>query len=130
MRQAHLAVVDHGDPRIVDLLVATGSTPPSWPADAPHPRVLVEGGTLAGCPEGGALAGRPGAVLRCPGPPPGQTCPALLDQPCPLVAGADALVLSSALGPSARLLAAAHRRTRAGLPLLSTSPVPGGPHPR
>ncbi|MCK4177072.1 GNAT family N-acetyltransferase [Aciditerrimonas ferrireducens] len=130
LRQAHLAVVDHGDPGTFDLLVATGPTPPPWPADAPHPRVLIEGGTWAGCPEGWAFAGRPGTVLRCPGPPPGQTCPALLDHPCPLVDGADVLVLSSTLGPSARLLAAAHRRIQASLPLLSTSPVPGAPHPR
>jgi ribosomal protein S18 acetylase RimI-like enzyme len=125
-----LAVADQEDPATAVLLVATGQAPPAWPSDSAHPRILVEGGGLLGCPELPGLRGRPGSLLRCRGPRTAQDCPLVRGGSCPLVEGSDMVLLSRALGPLARPLAEAHRRTgRPGHPLLSAAPVPGFPDP-
>jgi ribosomal protein S18 acetylase RimI-like enzyme len=107
------------DPSVVEVLIGTAGTTPSWPADDPHPRVLIEGPVSAW--PGSQLAHQGGhAVLACPGPTAGRShrCPLLDGRSCPLVEGADALLV--ALGPTAvgcDELLAAHARRGDGPPV-------------
>ena len=100
------------------LLIGTGSRTPTWPAGHDRPRVLVEGDASRwrAEPEAGTA---PLAVLACPGPVGRRTpCPALEGRPCPLAAGADAIVVSATSDveewPS---LLDAHRLLHPGVPV-------------
>jgi hypothetical protein len=85
------------EPTVLEVVIGTGPTP-AWPADTPHPRVLIEGS--AGAWPGTRGAERAGVgVLACPGPGGSRVhpCPLLRGGSCELVEGADAVVV--ALGP-------------------------------
>jgi GNAT superfamily N-acetyltransferase len=107
------------DPTVLEALVGTSGTTPTWPADDPHPRVLIEGPASAW--PGSVLAGQGHhAVLACPGPHAGRShrCPLLDGRSCPLVDGADAVLV--ALGPTAigcDALLAAHAARDGGPPV-------------
>lgn len=83
------------DMSVAKVLIGTSGDAPSWPADADHPRVLVEGSS-SGWP--GALAAqRAGmSVLVCPGPERGRMrpCPLLHHGQCPLADQADAVIVA------------------------------------
>jgi GNAT superfamily N-acetyltransferase len=107
------------DATILEVLIGTSGTTPTWPADDPHPRVLIEGPASAW--PGSSLAGQGShAVLACPGPHAGRShpCPLLDGRSCPLVDGADAVLV--ALGPTAvgcDALLAAHAARDDGPPV-------------
>jgi hypothetical protein len=107
------------DATVLEVLIGTSGTTPTWPADDPHPRVLIEGPASAW--PGSVLAGQDShAVLACPGPHAGRShpCPLLDGRSCPLVDGADVVLV--ALGPTAvggDALLAAHAARGDGPPV-------------
>ncbi len=112
------------------LIVGTRGRTPTWPRGAVRgggpagPRVLVE------APGGRWHAAREAAdagfdVIACSGPRGGR-CPALAGEPCPLVAGADAVVVSRPRDDERwRSLVDAHARAHPGVPVC-VEPRPGG----
>jgi len=95
LRARGCAFIPSDDPSLARLMIGTAGPTPVWPADAPHPRVLVEGST--GSWAGARAAAKAGiSVMVCPGPDRGRThrCPLLADQRCPLVDEADAVVVA------------------------------------
>lgn len=112
---------------------------PTWPVGAEgdddgrgdgHLRVLVEGsgGRWHGQEEA-AAAGL--ELLGCPGPASGVACPAVLGEPCPLVTGADVVVVAHPPDDEAwQALRTAHHEVHAGVPVCvelraGTEVVPG-----
>jgi hypothetical protein len=112
LRSRGAALLDEDDLAVRRLIVATASRAPSWPNRSDRPRVLVEGagGRWRGA---AALRSRGVEVITCPGPDHRGLagCPALCDEPCPLVEGADAVVV--ALDDSATARALIHAALRA-----------------
>jgi hypothetical protein len=107
------------------LMVGTAGPTPVWPEGGPgipdpsRPRVLVEapGGRWSGAPEGQA-AGL--AFISCSGPRgPRPRCPALAGRPCPLAAGADAIVVANLPDDPGHwpALLAAHAELHPGVPV-------------
>lgn len=103
---------------------------PTWPHDGARLRVLVEGG--GGRWHAQAEAAAAGIeLLGCPGPTGGAACPAVLGQPCPLVTGADVVVVSHPPeGGDWQSLREAHPRVHPGVPVCvelrpGSDPVPG-----
>jgi RimJ/RimL family protein N-acetyltransferase len=100
--------------------VAVGATSriPTWAPGAGHPRVLVEGRRNWSPQDEATHRGIEVAV--CPGPPAnGGRCPALSGGACPLVAEADAVVLSLAPGDQrTREMVRAHRALRPDVPII------------
>lgn len=95
LRARGCAFIPSDDPSLARLMIGTAGSTPVWPADAPHPRVLVEGST--GSWAGARAAAQAGvSVMVCPGPERGRThrCPLLADQRCPLLDEADAVVVA------------------------------------
>ncbi len=110
----------------VRLLIGTRPGPPSWPPDDARPHVLVEA-------SGGGWNNRrdrgqdDATVVVCAGPlhRPGG-CPALQGQPCPLAAGADAIVLPDTEQEPWPAMADAHEHLHPGVPVcLVASPRAG-----
>jgi hypothetical protein len=135
LRARGAALVDGDDLVVRRLIIGTSPPAPSWPRQREHPRVLVEGagGRWRGAP---ALRARGIDVITCPGPDQRgtTTCPALRDQHCPLVEGADAVVVALADGPVTRALVhAALRAAPAGTFVDRThfgdAPLPTEVHP-
>lgn len=124
------------DMSVAKVLIGTEGAAPAWPPDAGHPRVLVEGSS-AGWPGVARASEGEMSVIVCPGPERGRMrpCPLLQGDHCPLVDGADAVVV--ALPRSARSagpLLAAHARDHPGTPIAVTrrlhdvhGDVPGRP---
>ncbi|HEX6420280.1 MAG TPA: GNAT family N-acetyltransferase [Acidimicrobiales bacterium] len=111
------------------LIVGTGGRTPEWPAGALRgggpagPRVLVEapGGRWHAARE---ASGAGLEVITCSGPRGGR-CPALAGRPCPLVTGADAVVVSRPRDDERwRALVEAHERSHPGVPVC-VEPRPG-----
>lgn len=105
---------------VVEVAIGTHGTVPEWPGARDRPRLLVE--ATGGRWHAESDARRAGyQVVTCPGPAArsGRPCPLLSGGSCPLVDGADAIVL--ALPPSdprtAELLAV-HRAGDAARPVL------------
>jgi len=97
-----------------------GRTPvwPSGPGGHDRPRVLVE--TPGGRWDAGDEAAKAGLqVLACSGPrPPRYRCPALSGEPCPLAAGADAIVVARPPDDERwSEIAASHARLAPGVPV-------------
>lgn len=96
LRARGAAVVGHDGWTTVRLVIATEGRTPSWPPLDRRPRVLVEGsGSRWAGEEQAAAAGFD--VIVCPGPDggphPRRRCPFLDGGRCPLVDGADAIVV-------------------------------------
>jgi acetyltransferase len=109
------AVLSHPD--FNQVRVTTGTVPPTpdWPPSRDRPRILIEArGTRSSLHSQVAMAGF--QTITCPGP--GRRCPALAGRPCPLAAGADAIVFNlpadDAVGEA---LVAAHARLHPFVPL-------------
>lgn len=132
LRSRGCALRPGDDPSVLQILIGTCGTTPSWPTDSPRPRVLVEGSPAAW--PGSRMAAQAGlSVLACAGPGHGRShpCPMLSGQTCPLVEGADALILAMPTGsPCTEQLRAAHCARDSGQPLLIRNgghgPDPGG----
>lgn len=106
------------EPTVVEIVIGTGPTP-AWPADTPHPRVLIEGSTGAWPGTRGAEGARVG-VLACPGPGGRRVhpCPLLRGGSCELLAGADAVVVALRPDdPATRALLVAHAGRATSQPL-------------
>lgn len=120
LRSRGCALRPGDDPSVLELVIGTSGTTPSWPVDSPRPRVLVEGPASAW--PGSRMAARAGlTVLACAGPGHGRShpCPMLAGRTCPLVEEADAVVLTMAAGsPGAGQLLAAHVDRDTAAPLL------------
>ena len=122
------ATMDHPDWTVVRIVVGTSGTTPRWPRRDGRPRVLVEvpGGRWH-AEEAAREAGL--RVVACPGPVRGGVgCPVLEGEPCPLAAGADAIVVSRPPGGAEwRALLGAHATLHPGIPLcIESEPAAGG----
>lgn len=96
------AVVDHDDHLSMRVTVGARTPNPSWPPHTDRPRLLVE--APIGRWQGETLARSRGfEVTVCPGPPASHPdrCPLLRGEPCPLAAGADAVVVAFPTAPGA-----------------------------
>jgi hypothetical protein len=125
LRSRGYATLPSGDWMSLRLMVGTAGRTPVWPAggpgtpDATRPRVLIEtpGGRWHGTPQA-EEAGL--AVITCSGPRgPRFRCPVLAGRPCPLAAGADAVVVANA--PEHEpwpALVEGHARLHPGVPVL------------
>jgi RimJ/RimL family protein N-acetyltransferase len=92
-RRGCVRVGDDGSTVRVEL--PTRGELPTWPPGAAHPRVLVEGHTSWRAHDAARRAGM--EVVVCPGPAARRRgCPLLEGGTCPLVEGADAIVVSLA----------------------------------
>jgi RimJ/RimL family protein N-acetyltransferase len=132
LRSRGYATLDNDDNWVaLRLIVGTAGRTPVWPrgpvrgTGEPGPRVLVE------TPGGRWHAGRAAAdaglqVIACSGPRGARPrCPVLAGDPCPLVAGADAVVMSHPRDDARwRALAEAHGRVHPGVPVC-IEPRPG-----
>jgi hypothetical protein len=108
LRARGAAVVDHDGFSVVRLRIATAGARPTWEG-IDHPRVLIEAPGARWHAE--AEARDAGAhVITCNGPRPGRRgCPVLRGEPCPLVAGADLVVMGHPTDdPNWAALAGAH----------------------
>jgi hypothetical protein len=124
IRARGFATVPREDWSVLRTVISTDRRPllgarprPSWPDTGEHLRVLVEGA-------GARWRAQPAAadagveLLGCPGPSRSAGCPALVGQPCPLVAGADAVVVN--LPPDRddwNAVREAHAHLHAGVPV-------------
>jgi hypothetical protein len=90
------ATVNEPDWTVVSAIVPTNGPRPHWPPSHPRRRLLVEGS--GGHWHGAAEAWRAGwDVVSCAGPGSRQvpSCPLLEGKPCPLVEGADLVVVAT-----------------------------------
>jgi hypothetical protein len=100
---------------------------PTWGARHDRPRILVEGATQWHATEAADAAGL--RVLACPGPGRNDRCPALAGDPCPLVTGADVVVLSHPPDdPVWAALRAAHPHIHPGVPICIETGATGTSH--
>lgn len=97
LRHRGSAVVEHAQPSEIRVVVSTTGRTPGWPPTSGKPRILVEA-------RSGRWAGEDAAraagfdVRTCRGPNVVGSCPVLAGERCPLVEGADAVVVL--LGPA------------------------------
>ena len=124
LRARGYATVGSNNWTALRLVVGTAGHVPTWPADPggtdqpDRPRVLVE--TPGGRWHASAEAQAAGLqVIACTGPRGARPhCPVLAGQPCPLAAGADAIVVSSAPDDVRwRAVADAHADLHPGVPV-------------
>ena len=120
VRSRGCATIGDDDLSKVRVAVGTASRTPSWPPRDSRRRVLVEGSNPRW--RGGLTSVGPTMnVMVCPGPPVGYRtrCPALMGEPCPLAAEADAIVVARFIDDEiGRELLDAHLRTSPGVPVL------------
>lgn len=98
LRQRGAVYMDRPDWTVSRLLVGTAQRIPSWPPKHPALRILVESPWSRWHAEE-ALRSAGAQVVVCPGPgalDSAGRCPALDGQVCPLVAGADLVVMARA----------------------------------
>lgn len=118
--EAFLPTSDWQEVRVV---FATDGPAPAWlPGD--RPRVLVEQRSVAF----DAVAGLEAAgydVIACAGRTEGRpACPVLSGEPCPLAAGADAIVVAMPASPERDELVAAHRAGTAPVTVVEPGSTP------
>lgn len=112
-RRGSVLMADDGPS--VRVVVGSGGRPASWPPRRDRPRVLVEGCRGTRSIE---VANRAGLdVIQCPGPG-DHSCPYIDEGTCPLVEGADAIVISlPSNDEGTRSLLRAHRELRPDIPV-------------
>ena len=93
VRSRGYATMPRPDWSIIRVLIGAASRAPGWPTSHDGLRVLVEG-VGSGWHADRAAADAGVKVLGCAGPNRHPGCPALAGEPCPLAAGADAIVLA------------------------------------
>jgi GNAT superfamily N-acetyltransferase len=113
------ALVHTDDYTVLRIIMGTATPVPPWPASTPHPRLLVE---TPACRWRGASAAEEAGfhVVSCPGPSSlrNHRCPPLFGQACPLVEGADAVVVAlSPEDPNRGALTPIHRFCHARVPV-------------
>jgi RimJ/RimL family protein N-acetyltransferase len=117
------ATWDQPDWKIVNVTVATGGGRPSWPPVHARPRLLVEG--CAAHWHADAEAWADGwDIVTCAGPGARSVpaCPLLDGTPCPLVQGADLVVVAARPNDSRRaLLLDGHARAGSTPPVVDES---------
>jgi RimJ/RimL family protein N-acetyltransferase len=120
MERHGYAIVDQPDWEILEATVSTHGGRPSWPRLHEHRRLLVE--SCSGRWHADIQAWHAGwDVVACPGPGAHSVgvCPLLDGRRCPLVDGADAVVVAAhPSDPYHDRLLAAHRTTSTGIPVL------------
>jgi ribosomal protein S18 acetylase RimI-like enzyme len=95
LRRHGPAVVEQPDYSEIRLVIATGGDVPSWPIRDHRPRILIEASSGRWAGEEAARAA--GFELRtCRGPDSRGRCPLLHGERCPLVDGADVIVVQLA----------------------------------
>lgn len=95
LRRHGPAVVDQPDYSEIRLVIPTSGAVPSWPIKGRKPRILIEASSGRWAGEQAARAA--GFDLRtCRGPDSRSRCPLLHGEHCPLVDGADVLVVQLA----------------------------------
>lgn len=113
------ALVHTDDYSVLRIIMGTATPVPPWPAGTPHPRLLVE--TPAWRWRAASWAEEAGFhVVSCPGPSSlgNRRCPALSGHACPLVEGADAVVVAlSPEDPNRGALTPIHRFCHARVPV-------------
>jgi hypothetical protein len=127
-RARGMATIPQQDWSVRRIIVGAASRDPGWPPIHDRPRVLVEGMGVRWPPgEQAETAGMD--VIACSGPSAGRRCPALEGRACPLVAGADVLVLSNPPDdPDWDRLRAAHPVLHGAVPVCVE--LPPGQHAR
>jgi hypothetical protein len=88
-----VVVLDRPEPGVVRVAVGAAQPMPLWPEVNDRPRLLVEAQSGRWRVEHAVRTGG-FHVAICPGPRAEVPCPALAGQPCPLVAGCDAVVIT------------------------------------
>ena len=118
LRSRGCATVEHPDWTEVRVVIGTGGRTPTWPGPHDRPRVLVEVPGARWHAEADAKAAGL-QVLACGGPSGRHPhCPALAGHPCPLAAGADAIVMSRPPDQEQwRSLTDAHAGVHPGVPV-------------
>lgn len=129
VRSRGYATVDHPDGTVVRVAMGTAGRTPTWPGPHDRTRVLVEAPGGRWHAEDAARAAGVQVVV-CPGPgADGSRCPALHGHPCPLAAGADAIVVSHPLRDERwAALPAGHDQVHPGVPVcveLGPTDAPG-----
>ena len=119
VRHRGYASIDHDEWHTIRVLIGTRDRALTWPGHHERPRVLVEAPAARWHAEKAARdAGLDVAV--CPGPSStgGRRCPAAQGRPCPLAAGADAVVVALRPDdPYAPTLVCAHPRLHPDTPV-------------
>jgi RimJ/RimL family protein N-acetyltransferase len=113
------ARVDDPDPSVVEVTMPTDADRPSWPARHGRRRLLVEG--CGGRWHGDAEAWRGGwTVVTCGGPDSKSVpvCPLVEGRPCPLVVGADLVVIAARSTDTTARLLIGHQRAGSSAPVL------------
>jgi RimJ/RimL family protein N-acetyltransferase len=109
--------VEHTGWRVVRLMIGTSGRTPSWSGPHDRPRVLVEGSGGRWHAEDEARAAGLD-VLTCSGPSASRRCPSVAGEPCPLVTGADVVVMADhAPGEEWRQLVESHAHLHPGVPI-------------
>jgi RimJ/RimL family protein N-acetyltransferase len=128
VRRCGYATIDNDDFSVLRVTIGTGTSTPGWPPRRAGRRLLVE---VPGARWSGTATARAAGyeVIACPGPrgdgEPGSasTCPLLRGERCPLVDGADAIVVAlPADDPTTADLVAGHQRTAPGVPVIVGTP--------
>ncbi len=116
LRSRGAVIMEHTGWGVVRLLVGTSSALPAWPADDGRLRVLVE--RPGGRWDDETAARAAGLqVLTCSGPA-AHECPVLAGEPCPLAAGADAIIVAEPGDDEAwEQIVAAHASAHPGVPV-------------
>ena len=117
LRARGAVVIGHDGWDVLRLMIGTRGDP-TWSGDSAAPKVLVE--TAAGRWPGEDDQRLAGArVITCHGPTPSHRCPALEGRPCPLVDGADVVVVGDAASVDRwQPIIDANRRLSPGVPVL------------
>jgi RimJ/RimL family protein N-acetyltransferase len=113
------ARVDAPDPSVVEVTMPTDAERPSWPARHGRRRLLVEG--CGGRWHGDAEAWREGwTVVTCGGPDAKSVpvCPLAEGRPCPLVEGADLVVIAARSTATTAQLLVGHQHAGSSAPVL------------
>lgn len=123
LRRRRCATMPRTEWTVLRAVVGAAQDVPGWPPVRRRPRILLEGGGGRWPAEGEAEAAGL-EVLACEGPGEcAQRCPVLRGERCPLVEGADAIVMvSTTTGPTWDALRAAHHRDHPGVPVVVESP--------
>ena len=121
------AVMPTGDWTVLRAMIGTTTPTPTWPGGGRKGlRVLVEGAGHWHAEDGAKAVGL--QVVGCPGPVGRHPrCPALAGEPCPLAAGADAIVVTHPPDTDAwQAVRAAHPHLHPGVPVCIELPRGGG----